>query len=131
MCSLMTYSGIVTKIRAMQAKLLTDQDFENIAGLRSVPEVIEYLKEKPAYAEDLGQMDVSLYHRGNVEKILYQSLYNDYTKIFRFAGMQQKKFLKLYWKQYEVVLINYCLRIVFNHYDKPFDLDYKKEVFDR
>lgn len=45
MCSLMTYSGIVTKIRAMQAKLLTDQDFENIAGLRSVPEVIEYLKE--------------------------------------------------------------------------------------
>ena len=119
MCSLMTYSGIVTKIRAMQAKLLTDQDFENIAGLRSVPEVIEYLKEKPAYAEDLGQMDVALYHRGNVEKVLYQSLYNDYTKIFRFAGMQQKKFLKLYWKQYEVVLINYCLRIVFKHYDKP------------
>ena len=28
-------------------------------------------------------------------------------------------------------LINYCLRIVFNHYDRPFDLDYKKEFFDR
>ena len=23
-------------------------------------------------------------------------------------------------------LINYCFRIVFNHYDWPFDLDYKK-----
>ena len=131
MCSLMTYSGIVTKIRAMQAKLLTDQDFETIAGLRSVPEVIEYLKEKPAYADYLNQMDISLYHRGNVEKILMQSLYNDYTKMFRFAGMEQKKFLKLYWKRYEVMLINYCLRIVFNHYEKPFDLNYSKAIFDR
>lgn len=131
MSSLMAYSGIVTKIRAMQAKLLTDQDFETIANLRSVPDAIEYLKGKPAYTEYLNQMDVSLYHRGNVEKILYQSLYHDYTKIFRFAGMQQKKFLKLYWKQYEVSLINYCLRIVFNHYDKPFDLEFSKKFFDR
>ena len=131
MCSLMAYSGIVTKIRAMESKLLTDQDFETIAGLKSVPEVIEYLKEKLAYTDYLSQMDISLYHRGNVEKILRQSLYNDYTKLFRFAGMQQKKFLKLYWKQHEVMLINYCLRIVFNHYEKPFDLDYSKEIFDR
>ena len=76
-------------------------------------------------------MDVSLYHRGNVEKILYQSLFDDYSRIFRFAGMEQKTFLKLYWKRYEVDLINYCLRIVFNHYEKPFDLEYKKEFFDR
>ncbi len=28
-------------------------------------------------------------------------------------------------------LINYCLRIVFNHYQKPFDLDHKKIFFDK
>ena len=28
-------------------------------------------------------------------------------------------------------MINYCFRIVFNHYDVPFDLNYKKEYFDR
>lgn len=131
MGNLMTYSGIVTKIRSMQAKLLTEQDFDNIAGLRSVPEAIEYLKAKPAYAEYVNQMDMSLYHRRHVEKVLYQSLFDDYTRIFRFAGMAQKKFLKLYWKRYEVDLINYCLRIVFNHYDVPFDLEYKKRFFDR
>lgn len=131
MGNLMSYSGIVTKIRAMQAKLFTEADFETIAGMSSVPEIIEYLKGKPAYAEYVGQMDISLYHRGNVEKILYQSLFDDYTRIFRFAGMKQKKFLKQYWKRYEVDLINYCLRIVFNHYDVPFDLEYKKRFFDR
>lgn len=131
MGNVMTYSGLTTKVRAMQAKLLTRRDFENIANLRSVPEAIEYLKEKPAYVRYVEQMDVSLYHRGNMEKILYQSLFDDYTRIFRFAGMEQKKFLKLYWKRYEIDLINYCLRIVFNHYDMPFDIEYKKEFFDK
>ncbi len=131
MGNLMTYSGITTKIRAMQARLLSDEDFRTIAGLSNVPAAIEYLKEKPAYAEYLNKMDTTLYHRGNVEKILIQSLYDDYTKIFRFAGEKQKKFLKLYKKRYEVELINYCLRIVFNHYDVPFDLAYKKAFFDK
>ena len=131
MGNVMTYSGITVKIRAMQAKLLKDGDYEQIASMRSVPEVTEFLKEKPAYEKYLEEMDSTLYHRGNVEKILYQSLFDDYSRIFRFGGPQQKQFLKTYWKRFEVDVINYCLRIVFNHYQIPFDLDYKKEYFDR
>ena len=131
MGNVMTYSGITVKIRAMQAKLLKDGDYEQIASMRSVPEVTEFLKEKPAYEKYLEEMDSTFYHRGNVEKILYQSLFDDYSRIFRFGGPQQKQFLKTYWKRYEVDVINYCLRIVFNHYQIPFDLDYKKEYFDR
>ena len=70
MGNVMSYSGLTTKIRAMQAKLLTWRDFENIANLGGVPEAIEYLKGKPAYTRYVEQMDISLYHRGNVEKIL-------------------------------------------------------------
>lgn len=131
MGNVMAYSGIVTKIRAMQAKLLTMEDFETIASMKSVLEIIAFLKECPAYAELLNQMDESLYHRGNIEKVLSQSLYSDYTRLFRFGGIEQKKFLKLYLKKYEVELINYCLRIVFNHYAQPFDLKYKKTFFDK
>lgn len=131
MGNLMSYSGIVTKIRAMQAKLLTEQDFEDIANLRTVPDVISYLKEKPAYQEFMNQMDISLYHRRHVEKVLIQSLYNDYTRIFQFSGLEVKNFLKIYLKRYEIDLINYCLRIVMNRYDRPFDLEYKKEFFNK
>ena len=41
MGNLRTYSGITTKIRAMQAKLLTNADFESIANLRAVPEILK------------------------------------------------------------------------------------------
>lgn len=37
MGNLLKYSGIVTKIRAMEAKLLTPEQFADIANLRSVP----------------------------------------------------------------------------------------------
>ena len=64
MSDLRQYSGLTTKIHAMKAKLLTQQDFVNIAELKSVPEAIEYLKEKPAYTKYINRMDVSLYHSG-------------------------------------------------------------------
>ena len=76
-------------------------------------------------------MDENRLHRGEIEKLLVQSLYSDYTRLYRFSGMDQKKFLELYLKRYEMNLINYCLRIVFNHYQKPFDLDHKKIFFDK
>ena len=96
MGNLMLYSGIVTKIRAMQSKLLTDKDFDDMAGFGSVLEAVEYLKGCPAYSEYISEMDASLYHRGNIEKVLYQSLFDDYSRIFRFAGIRQKEFLKQY-----------------------------------
>lgn len=37
----------------------------------------------------------------------------------------------MYLKRYEVDLINYCSRIIFNHYQEPFDLSYKKAFFDK
>lgn len=131
MGNLLDYSGIVTKIRAMQSKLLKPEQFIEVANLGNVPEIVDYLKKNTAYAEVLDTLDESQIHRGNIEKILVQSLYHDYTKIYRFCGQKQRRFLKLHMKSYEIDLINYCLRIVINHYKQPFDLNYKRAFFDR
>ena len=131
MGNLLEYSGIVTKIRAMKAKLLTPKQFEEIAGLGSVLEIVDYLKKNTAYADVLEMLDDEQLHRGNIEKVLTQSLYHDYTKIYRFCGQKQRRFMKLLVKNYEIDLINYCLRIVINRYKQPFDINYKRPFFDR
>lgn len=131
MGNLLEYSGIVTKIRSMESRLLTPLQFEEIASIKSVPDLVSYLIEHSSYGQVLREMDENLLHRGNIEKVLVLSLYNDYTRIYRFCGLQQRRFLKLYLKRYEVDLINYCLRIVINHYQEPFDLNHKKPFFDR
>lgn len=131
MGNLLEYSGIVTKIRAMEAKLLSEEQFSQIANLSSVPDIAEYLKKYTAYEDALAALGPDQIHRGNIEKVLTQSLYHDYTKIYRFCGQKQRRFMKLIMKNYEIDLINYCLRIVINHYRQPFDLNYKKAFFDR
>ena len=119
MGNLLEYSGIVTKTRAMEAKLLTPAQFEEIASLHNVPEVVEYLKKETAYADILEELAPEQLHRGSIEKILTRSLYRDYAKLYRFCGQKQRKLMKLRLKSYEIELINYCLRIVINHYQKP------------
>ena len=91
MGNLLEYSGIVTKIRAMRAKLLTPKQFEEIAGLGSVLEIVDYLKKNTAYADVLEMLEEDQLHRGNIEKVLTQSLYHDYTKIYRFCGQKQRR----------------------------------------
>ena len=131
MGNLLEYSGIVTKVRAMEAKLLKPEQFVEIANLGSVPEIADYLKKNTAYGDVLDTLTEDQIHRGNIEKVLTQSLYHDYTKLYRFCGQKQRQFMKLILKSYEIDLINYCLRIVINHYKQPFDLNYKRGFFDR
>ena len=82
MGNLLKYSGIVTKIRAMEAKLLTPEQFADIANLRSVPDIADYLRKNTAYAEVLDTLTEDQIHRGNIEKVLVQSLYEaDHERI--------------------------------------------------
>ena len=67
MGNLLKYSGIVTKIRAMEAKLLTPEQFADIANLRSVPDIADYLRKNTAYAEVLDTLTEDQIHRGNNE----------------------------------------------------------------
>ncbi|MFR5682318.1 MAG: hypothetical protein ACLTMH_17650 [Faecalimonas umbilicata] len=40
MGNLLEYSGIITKLRAMEARLITDEQFEEISALTSVTELV-------------------------------------------------------------------------------------------
>jgi len=131
MKNLLEFSGITAKVRAMQAKLLEPEDYEHIVALSSVGNIVSYLRGQPAYTKLLEPVEEKMMHRIAVETLLILSLYQDYTKLYNFASKKQRQFLKLYLKRYEIDLINYCFRIVFNHYDQPFDLIYKKDFFDK
>ena len=48
--SLLTYSGITTKVRAMESRLFTEAQFREMAALEDVHSAADYLKQQPAYA---------------------------------------------------------------------------------
>ncbi len=109
---LTAYSGMTTKIRAMKKRLLTPEQYEQITQITSVPDLISYLQTFPAYAEVFGNMDASTAHRGEVENHMTFSTYNDFSKIYHFAGASQKKYLEYYFIKYEIAFLKACMRSI-------------------
>ena len=130
MGTLLSYSGIATKLRAMQHKLLTDSDFRELTGIASVPLAVAYLRQKSSYAETLAPLDDHNLHRGEIEKRLMNSVYQDFGRVYRFANLKQRDFLDLYFKRYEILIIKNCLHNILDHRDIDMDISLFKTFFD-
>lgn len=117
MGNLISYSGITTKIRAMESRLLKDEDYNELASMTSISEAVSYLKKQSSYHDILLNLNEENLHRGEVEKYIFRSMQADFKKIYKFANLEQRKFLSLYFKRYEISTLKKFLRIIFNEND--------------
>lgn len=129
--SLLTYSGITTKVRAMESHLISERQFREMAGLEDVRSAAEYLRQQPAYAELFTDLDDDKLHRGYIEQLLTLSKYRDFTKLYRFSNLSQRKFLDLYFMHYEIDIIKRCLRNVMSHQNHDLDLSMFRDFFEK
>lgn len=104
------YSGMTTKIRAMKKKLLSPAQYEEISRFSTVSELINFLQTIPSYAGVLASIDSSNAHRGEIESRMTFSAYSDFSKIYHFAGTAQRKYLEVYFMQYENAVIKAYMR---------------------
>ena len=132
MGSLLSYSGISAKIRAMQSRLVTEEQLQEILQLSSVPQVITYLKKSSEYSDRWAAIDENTVHRGNIEKLLKTSIFDDFSKIYQFANSEQRKFLDLYSRRYEIRVLKEIMTNLFDHRDTdPVDISPYREFFRR
>ena len=110
----LSYSGLVTKLKAMHSQLLKKEHFDELADCSSVTDAVSYLKQYTGYQQDLSGLDGASLHRGSVEQHLTQSIYRDFAKIYRFSNLKQRKFLDLYVIRYEAAFLKQCLRTVYD-----------------
>ena len=110
MGSLITYSAIAAKLAAMRGHFLTDDEFAVLAGMENVPAAVDYLKNDPAYADVFSGIENGELHRSQIEELLWHSLHNDFSRLYRFANGTQRKFLDLYFLHFEIDVMKRCLR---------------------
>lgn len=128
---LLTYSGITAKVRAMESRLLTEEQFQEMAALEDVRSAADYLKQQPAYETIFSGLDDTRLHRGYIEQLLAWSEYRDFTKLYRFSNVSQRKFLDLYFMHYEITIIKSVLRNVMGGKTHSIDLSGFQQFFDR
>ena len=131
MSGLLAYSGIATKVKSMQSKLLSEDKLREMAALENVPEALEYLKRQPAYEDLFSDVDDQSFHRSAIEQRLLLSKYRDFTKLYRFSRVSQRKFLDLYFLHYEIAILKRCLRCVLDHRNPDLDLSLFQEFFEK
>ncbi|MDY3765944.1 MAG: V-type ATPase subunit [Lachnospiraceae bacterium] len=121
MRQLLAYSGTATKIRAMHSHLFTNEEYEELAHLSTVSDALGYISRHPGYRDIFRGHDESSLHRGEIERMLTDSIYITFQKIYRFASVYQREFLSMYFPRYELVVLKSCMRSIFN--ERTFDLD--------
>ncbi len=131
MSRMLSYSGLVTKIRAMKSNLLTDNEYRELSEISSVPMAVAWLQQKKSYRQIWASLDENDFHRGLIEKYLTNAVYNDYARLYRFANLEQRKFLEIYFKRYEISILKNCLNKIFDHREVDLDLSIFKPFFDR
>ncbi|MHB8131714.1 MAG: V-type ATPase subunit [Mobilitalea sp.] len=121
MNSTLSYSGINTKVRAMNPKLISSDDFQKITNFETVADFIAFLKKHPGYSELFQKYDEREVHREEAERVFINGLYLDYTKIFRFADDEQRQDLELVFFRYEINVLKACIRLIHNN-ENAYDL---------
>ncbi len=130
MDTLLSYSGINTKIRAMHSRLITREDYQQLANLETTVDFIAFLKHHPGYSDIFRKYDEHELHRFDAEKIFIYAFYNDYAKIYRFANQAGRRDLALFFLRHEVTLLKNCIHLIYNE-ETTYDLSLFQEFFDR
>lgn len=130
MGNVLSYSGLSTKIRAMQSRLINEQQLQEIIQLPGVPQIAAYLKRTPEYAKAWSSLDENDIHRGEIEKLLKKSIFGNFSRIYHFANQEQRKFLALYSKRYEIRVLKEIMTNLYDHRDTdPVDLSPYRDFF--
>lgn len=125
---LLQYSGLITKTRAMQGRLLKREDYVRISEFETVEELISFLKESKGYQRTYESHD-DIVHRSQVEAVIHDSLYADYMRLYQFANGEQRAGLELIFFRYEVNVLKLCLEYVAKG-GRNFNLGYLNLFFD-
>lgn len=105
-------TAILAKARAMYGKCLSDKDYEELVGCRTVSEVASYLKTRTEYASALVGLNDSDVHRGQLETLLKQNIYYDVSALSRYEQDKSTGFSDFIISRMEIEQIIRCLTLV-------------------
>ena len=74
------YGALSAKLHGMRGKLLRLENYQAMAQMVTLDEIVDYLKENSAYAYLLESESAHSLNRDMLEQLLRRSLYQDFQK---------------------------------------------------
>ncbi|MEY8371785.1 V-type ATPase subunit [Aerococcaceae bacterium 50-4] len=108
------FTAIDTKIHGMRKHLLTREKIEANGNIRSLNELYTLITENPSYQKAAEVLNTDVSSREDIELMLNYGNFFEFLKIYRFASLQQRAFLKRFAMFFEAWFIKHTLRTVVN-----------------
>lgn len=77
-------TAILVKSRAKFGRRLTTKDYDELLSCRNILDITNFLKTNTHYGSVLENIRESAVHRGNLESLLKQKMYNDFARLCSF-----------------------------------------------
>lgn len=101
----MADNALSAKAKAMFGRRLSDKDYLELLKKRSVAEVCTYLKAETEYGKSLKDVHDNSIHRGQLEKLLRQNMFERLLQLYRYSSKKQETFYRMTLKLIEIDLI--------------------------
>ena len=106
------FSALNTKLQAMDAKLLSQNEYDILLGLGTEREIGNYIKHNTRYARVLSEYSIERIMRWEFELVLKRELINDIEKLISYLDTPYRKFAEAMFLRAEVEDIKLILRAV-------------------
>jgi len=86
----MSGHALAAKVRAMYGKRLKREDFAKLTAMKSIAEVIVFLKQTPGWGPGLRDYSLENANRASLITALHRAEYNNYMKLFHYLSAKDK-----------------------------------------
>lgn len=105
-------TAILTKVKAMAGRMLTEEDYEQLLHRDSVAACAAYLKNQTSYAVVLHDIQESQIHRGMLEALLQKTLFEQFIRLQHYAGRSNHFYRDSYAMLLEIKCIGTRIRLL-------------------
>ena len=110
MGSIVRYSAVNTKVRALESKLLTEEQFLRLLETKNYEDAFKYLKGETHYKDVLYEYDAEDVHRGELEVILKRHYTDIFKKLSHYFSSDYKKLFRILYMKYEIEDLKIIIR---------------------
>lgn len=113
------YSGLYAKIKALESRLLSYDDYYTLASQKDVVSLASRLFENETYKEYASDMQEAIVGgRFPLEKSLVQSMYSNFSGIYNFiTDSNVRQYINVLFLKYEAGILKALLRTLFDKRD--------------
>lgn len=107
-----SYKAINTKLHAKKRTLLSKNEWSKVAQYHDVPQVIEFLKKRDGYKDQMSAYKSNDIHRSDLEVILDRYCVAEIEDMLHYFSGSYKDFFKTFLMEYEISDIGLLLRTI-------------------